>query len=53
MSQTMSDIITIFGRVLDIDPDVISVKFCAILQQKILSYCDFHAFADVYYFGNY
>ena len=35
ISQTIADIITIFGRVQHIYPEIISVKFCAILLQKI------------------
>ena len=34
-SKTIKDIITIFSGVWDIYPGIISVKFCAILPQKI------------------
>ena len=35
ISQTIRDIITIFGMVLDIHPGIISITLCAILPQKI------------------
>ena len=50
--KTRTDIITIFSRVWDIYPGMISVKFSAILPQKIKSYCDFLAYVNIYHFGN-